>query len=215
MQHINIFTKTRWLVTIIFLTTLCIGQMWGADPSWTHTFSSTSAPTVTNNQVTVNSVTWDLSTTVGKGSPSRTSGNDNSVRAWKFGSSANHYYSNITLSTTYFSSYNVKSVEIIGCSNNANKEVSITVSQGSGNSAITIGNATIQKAYSSDWHTNSDCKKTMNTNQGSGGTLTISISPDACAFSLRQIKVTYTTASCTAPTAVAPQNGSFGGTSCF
>lgn len=30
MQHINIFTKSRWLVTIILLTTLSIGTMWGA-----------------------------------------------------------------------------------------------------------------------------------------------------------------------------------------
>ena len=40
MQHINIFTKTRWLVTIILLTTLCIGQMW-ADYSITFKTSGT------------------------------------------------------------------------------------------------------------------------------------------------------------------------------
>ena len=31
MKTINFLTKTRWLVTIILLTTLCINQMWGVD----------------------------------------------------------------------------------------------------------------------------------------------------------------------------------------
>ena len=174
---------------LVLILTIGSGNAWGVDPSWTYTF--TAAPSISNNQFAVNSATWTVSTTTGAGSPGIANGNDNSVSCVKFGGGASNYFSNITLSTSYFADYCVKSVYIVGCSNNGNKTVTISATQGTGGSAVTIGSTSITKGYDTNWHTLSACQKTMNTNQGGGGVLTISISPDACAFSIKTITVTY------------------------
>ncbi|MBQ8938750.1 MAG: hypothetical protein IJ047_00815 [Paludibacteraceae bacterium] len=202
-SSLRFLRQLRYAAMVLFLT-IGVGNAWGADPSWTHTF--TSLPTITDNQFTVNSATWSISRTTGAGSPTTTAGNDNRVSCMKFGSEVSHYYSNITLSTNYFADYKVKSVYIVACTNNSNKTVPVTVTQGSGVSAVTIGTASFKVAYSSTWQNSSDCQKTIDTNEGNEGTLTISISPDACAFSIREITVTYSTAPACA-NAVTPAEG--------
>ena len=187
-------TMLRLISVLVLIFTFGIGQMWGTESYWEHTFSS--AATTSAGDFTISQASWNLAVTVGAGSPTIGNGNDNSVTAMKFGSGASNYYSEITLTTSHFENYSIKSVEIIGCGNNANKEISITATQGTGEGIITIGSATIKQAYSSDWDSNNSCKKTLNTNEGNGGVLTISVSPDACAFSLKKIKVVYDEIAC-------------------
>ena len=175
------------LVSLICLCmlTVGVGNAWAVEKTWSYEVTA-AAPTISSNMFTVNNVTWGISTTTGAGSPTITTGNDFSIKAMKFGNGKSSYYSNITLTTSYFSDYNVKSVQIIGCGNSANK-ITITVTRGS----VTIGSATISKAYASSWNTVADCIKTIKTTKGNGGDLTISIAPTTCAFSLRKITVTY------------------------
>ena len=187
--QVNSFMRFAVVLTLIF--SIGVGNVWGTEETWTHTFSS--LPSISAGKFTVNNAEWSVNTKTGKGSPSITTGNDNKVKCMKFGSGSNHYYSNITLSTNYFTDYKVKSIYIVACTNNSGKTVPVTVTQGSGVSAVTIGSASYTVAYSADWQNSSNCQKTINTEEGNGGTLTISISPSACAFSIHQISVTYET----------------------
>lgn len=181
--------KVNWLLHVslicLCMLTIGVGNVWAVEKTWSYEVTA-AAPTISSNMFTVNNVTWGISTTTGAGSPTITTGNDFSIKAMKFGNGKSSYYSNITLTTSYFSDYNVKSVQIIGCGNSANK-ITITVTRGS----VTIGSATISKAYASSWNTVADCIKTIKTTKGNGGDLTISIAPTTCAFSLRKITVTY------------------------
>lgn len=187
MTNLLSSSVARLRFLLVMLVTICVSaEVWGE--TWSHEF--TSLPSISDQKFIVNDLTWNVTTTIGKGSPEITLGNDNSIKSMKFGSGQKNYYSNIALSTSYFSNYNVKSVEIIGCGNTTNN-INIIVTQGSNENIVTIGSATINKSYASNWNTISECIKTINTNEGSGGLLTISISPTTCAFSLRKITVTY------------------------
>ena len=154
---------------------------------------------MSGSNCTTGDVTWTLSTTTGKGSPTTSFGTQNSQSCIKLGSGKNNYYSKMTLTTSAFSSYNVSSVVLYISSNNGGSKT-IKVTQGS----TTIGTGS-QSFSSTTWVTG--C--TRNTTAGSGGDLTIEISSDATATFIHSIKVTYTAsaASHTLSSAVSPAGG--------
>ena len=142
---------------------------------------------MSGSNCTTGDVTWTVSTTTGKGTPSITFGNQNGQSCIKFGAGKNNYYSKMTLTTSAFSSYNVSSVVIYASSNNGGSKT-FKVTQG----AIQIGTGS-QTFSSTTWVTNI----TRNTTSGSGGDLSIEISSNATATYIHSIKVTYSAASCT------------------
>ena len=176
----------KFISILVLIFTFGIGQMWGALSS-PYECTFTASLTESNNQVTTGDVTWTLSRTVGKGSPTTTFGNQNSQSCIKFGSGKNNYYSKMTLTTSAFSSYNVSSVVVYISSNNGGSKT-VKVTQGS----TTIGTGS-QSFSSTTWVTN--C--TRNTTAGSGGDLSVEISSDATATYVHSIKVTYSAPSCT------------------
>lgn len=179
-------TMLKLVTVLALLLTIGVGNVWGALSS-PYECTFTSGMSMSGSDCTTGDVTWTVSTTTGKGSPSITFGNQNTQSCIKFGSGKNHYYSSITLTTSAFSSYNVSSVVLYISSNNGGSKT-VTVSQG----ATTIGTGA-QSFSSTTWVTG--C--TRNTTAGSGGNLTITISSDATATFIHSIKVTYSAPSCT------------------
>ena len=185
MTTITIFNQLtampkRLAMVLTMLLMLGVTQVWGALSS-PYTCTFTTNLTLNNKQVKTGDVTWTLSTTVGKGSPTTTFGNTNSQSAIKLGSGKNNYYSKMTLTTSAFSSYNITKVVLYISSNNGGSKT-ITVKQG--NIQIGTGN---QSFTSANWVTN--C--TRNTTKGSGGDLSIEISSDATATFIHSIAITY------------------------
>lgn len=184
-----------------------VGNAWGADPDPVLcTFPSPGS--ITNNSITVNSVTWSIETTVGAGSPSVALTNatyaSTSKSSIKFGTSKKIYYSSFSLSTNYFSSYNVSAVNVHYALNGG---VATTVTATQGNT--TIGSDTYSTGQT--WH-----DATMNTSNGTGGELTISFTTTQ-AIAIHSIEITYTTGGsqqssvCATPT-FTPAAGSYEGT---
>ena len=173
----NSFAKR---VMMVIAVVMMASSAWGRMGS-PYTCTFTALMSESSNQVTVGDITWTISRTTGKGSPTTTFGNQSGQTAIKFGSGASNYYSAISLSTSDFSTYNVTKVVLYISSNNGGSKT-ITVTQG----ATTIGTQS-QSFTSSTWVTNS----TYNTNSGSGGNLTIAISSDATATFIHSIEVTY------------------------
>ena len=116
MQNSNFFTKTRWLVTIILLLSLGVGNSWAADPTATFDFTSSSqwstwgitAPTSNstgvdlddNDEFAVNDVTMTF-----------TDGSSTVCRCWKAtGGLEFRFYSGSTVTFSVSSSYKIKSV---------------------------------------------------------------------------------------------------------
>lgn len=169
----------HFLSVFLTLLTLSVGQMWGADETWTQTFTSAGTVTITNNATTLNGKSWSIATTTGKGSPACTSVvNGYSKSGWQFGSNKDNYYSAVTLSTSAFSSYSVKSVTVV-IRLNAGVSTTVAVSQGSTN----IGSNTVNT--SNTWHT-----LTANTTAGTSGNLSIAITTSQ-AFFINSISVVY------------------------
>lgn len=177
LSNMNSFAKRAMMVIAVVMMA---SSAWGRMGS-PYTCTFTTWMTESSNQVTVGDITWTISRTTGKGSPTTTFGNQNSQTAMKFGAGSSNYYSSISLSTSDFSTYNITKV-VLYISANTNSTKSITVTQG----ATTIGTQS-QSFSGSNWVTNS----TYNTNSGSGGNLTIAISSDATATFIHSIEVTY------------------------
>ena len=178
---------TLKLVSVLaILLTLGIGNAWGVLSS-PYTCTFTAGMSMSGSNCTTGDVTWTVSTTVGKGSPTTTFGNQNGQSCIKLGSGKNTYYSAMTLTTSAFASYNVTSVVIYASSNNGGSKT-FRVTQG----ATQIGTGS-QTFSSNTWVTNI----TRNTTAGSGGNLSIEISSDATATFIHSIQVTYTAGSCT------------------
>ncbi len=164
------------LVAILFSVTR---PMWGENVTWTHAFVSPNA--VSNNAITVNGVTWSVSAEVKTGTPTIDKGNSYSNYCLKFGSGKNNCFESITFSTDYFNNYNVKSVSV-KVLHNASKEGTLSATQGT----TIIG--TTAKTFGTTW-----TELTVNTTEGTGGTLSFTYSPTDCAVNINSITVVYTT----------------------
>lgn len=167
----------------ILLVSLMAVNAWGTD--WSYTFSSTptwSPNSGTTRSMTINSATWSVSTSNSYGSPSTwgSYGSNYGSGGIKFGDSKNNYYGTITLSTDYFSSSLVSEVTV-NLLINGSVSTTITVTQGStiGSPSYNIGN---------DWH-----DFTANTNIGTSGTLTLTITTTQAIY-IHSIAVTYSAA---------------------
>ena len=171
---------SRKLFTLLFCLFLGFGQMWAADPTHTTNFTKDCSFASGTQNVTVNSATWTVTTTVGSGSPSLSFGNTYSNGALIGGTGASKYFSTIKLTTSYFSTKNVKKVEV---SLNGNTSVSKTVSAKQG--STTIGSET--KNVGTTWATYT-CSGTA----GAGGNLEVTITSGAASTAINSIIVTYT-----------------------
>ena len=166
---------------LIFLSFLLMSIWAFGALSSPYTCTFTSGMSMSGSNCTTGDVTWTISTTTGKGSPTITFGNQNGQSCIKFGSGKSNYYSKMTLTTSAFSSYNVSSVVLYISSNNGGSKT-IKVTQGT----TTIGTGP-QSFSSTSWVTY--C--TRNTTSGAGGDLNIEISSDATATFVHSIKITY------------------------
>lgn len=178
LSNMNSFAKRVMMVIVVVMMA---SSVWGHRSSPYSCVFDADLEEV-SNQVTTGDITWTISRTVGKGSPTTTFGSQNNQTAIKLGAGSSNYYSAISLSTSDFSDKDVTQVVLYISSNNGGSKT-ITVTQG----ATTIGTQS-QSFTSNTWVANS----TYNTNSGSGGTLTIAISNDATATFIHSIEVTYT-----------------------
>ena len=211
MQHINIFTKTRWLVTIILLTTLCIGNVWGADNTVTWTATSGALGTVgatsTKNQtgsISTGSYSWNYTRTLKSGTqyaPSWVGGTSNFIQLGKNGCVENIEFTTSAIPGT------IKTVSIICSSYGASHKVNISV----GGTSY-VSNANTPSGQNVD--------EVKNTTTGtSSGSITISITGGSRYVCIKSISVKYNNdapvASCTATPSigVVSLNGSFSLTS--
>ncbi len=171
--------KLKFFAMMLTCILLNVNYVWAADDTWSHTFTSTGTVTITDGATTLNGKSWAIATTTGKGSPTCTSIVNGYAKAgWQFGSNKSNYYSNVTLSTSAFSSYSVKSVSVI-IRLNGNASTTVAVSQG----ATIIGSNTVNTA--NEWHT-----LTAETTAGTSGNVSISITTTQ-AFFINSISVTY------------------------
>ena len=99
------------LLLVAVLAFSCNFMVYGESP-YVGTFPKSGS--ISNNSYTLGNVTWGISTTPGKGSPSITFGTAYSNNCIKFGSGSKNCYGSVTLSTDYFSTNDlvVKSVKI-------------------------------------------------------------------------------------------------------
>ena len=171
--------KLKFFAMVLTCILLNVNYVWAADDTWSHTFTSTGTVTITDGATTLNGKSWAIATTTGAGSPTCTSIVNGYAKAgWRFGSNKNNYYSNVTLSTSAFSSYSVKSVSVV-IRLNGNASTTVAVSQG----ATIIGSNTVNTA--NEWHT-----LTAETTAGTSGNVSISITTTQ-AFFINSISVTY------------------------
>ena len=178
------------LKTLLLLCALVVGSVsaWAEDTTWSHTFAS--PETISNNSITVGDATWNVSTTDGQGSPTISTGTYSQTYGLKFGSSKSNYFGSVTFSTDYFKNYNVKSVTV-NILNNGSKEGTLTAQQGT----TTIGSTSA--TFGQTW-----TDLTVNTQTGTGGTLSFTYSVQQ-AFCIHSITVVYTSDPVT-PTVATP-----------
>lgn len=158
---------------------LTIGvSAWGQSSTWTHDFASPEA--ISDNSITVDGVTWSVSTTSGAGSPTMTTGKYSSTYGLKFGSSKSVYYGSVTFSTDFFNNYNIQSVSV-NLLNNGKKTGTLTATQGE----TLIGSTSSE--FGTTWTT-----LTVDNTSGSGGSLSFTYSVEQ-AFYIHSITVTYST----------------------
>lgn len=162
----------------MLVAVLCAGvsAAWGQDPTWSHEFASPEA--IQNNVITVNGVTWNITTTAGEGEPTISAGNMSKAYGLKFGSSKTVYFGSVTFTTDYFNGYNVKSVSV-NILNNGSKQGTFTAQQGS----TTIGSTS--QTFGQTW-----TDLTVNTTPGTGGELSFTYSVEQ-AFYIHSITVVY------------------------
>ena len=150
-----------------------------ADPvALTSTFTKSATLTSASVADVEGVVTWDIKTTVGKGTPAITTATRSSQECLKFGSSGTQYFSTWELSTDYFKNHKV--VSVVAClDNNGKKEGTLTAVQGS----TTIGSES--QTWSNAW-----TELTATGTKGEGGTLTVTYTVEQCSY-LRYLVVTY------------------------
>ncbi len=104
MKHLLL--KTWMLITLLFV---------GIGTTWAETYTGTVANSSGNvsSSFTLNSVTWNISTTSGSGSPSITYGNAYNKKCIKFGSGASNCFGSVSLSTDYFKNNNKKVTKVV------------------------------------------------------------------------------------------------------
>ena len=119
MQNKNFLTKTRWLVTILLLTTLGIGNLWGAGTNAVFTFNTDAGLTALGITKPAKSAGTDLSGTytVGNVTMSFTNGSTN-TRVWNSNGSLDLrvYGSGGSLTFSVTSSYKITSISMTGSS---------------------------------------------------------------------------------------------------
>jgi len=175
MKHFSL--NIRWLIMSLLLA-VSVGSAWGQSSTWTHDFASPEA--ISDNSITVDGVTWSVSTTSGAGSPTMTTGKYSSTYGLKFGSSKSVYYGSVTFSTNFFNNYNIQSVSV-NLLNNGKKTGTLTATQGE----TLIGSTSSE--FGTTWTT-----LTVDNTSGSGGSLSFTYSVEQ-AFYIHSITVTYTT----------------------
>ena len=199
MQHINIFTKTRWLVTIFALTALSIVQVWGAAA----VSVSTNAVTFPKGSTSVSNGDW-----ASKGAPSSypssaTEYTINNSGSWTFSNAAD-YNSNGGLQVKKNGGYIETTI-----SSPAGVDVVIGYKVGGNSFTASLDGASSNVSGSSTSYSTMSISTTS-----TSAKLRITKNNDNAGY-ISYITITPKSSSCTAPTAVAPQNGSFWGTSCF
>ena len=168
MKHLKLF------FALFAMLALGVGNAWAEE--WNHTFKS--GETVSNNAITVDGATWNITTTTGAGSPTISTGTYSKVYGLKFGSSKKIYYSSVVFSTDYFNNYNVSKV-VVNILLNGGVSTTLTTKQGD----VTIGTSSFSKAQT--W-----TDLTTNTSKGSGGQLSFAINTTQ-AFYISSITVEY------------------------
>lgn len=154
---------------------------------------------VTDNAINLDGVEWSISTTKGKGSPTITTTTFSKTYGIKFGASKNVYFKSVSLSTDYFSSYNVSKVEI-GILLNGNVATTLTVKQGT----VVIGTATYSTGQ--QWSTLS-----VSNAKGQQGILNLTIESSNAIY-ISSISVDYESASAQQATITYDLNGGTGTT---
>ncbi len=166
----------------VFMTVMLlmgVSSVWAAE--WTYTFVSPDA--IADNAITVNGVTWNVSTVKGQGSPTISAGNSNKQYGLKFGSSATNYYSSVILKTSNFANKKVTKV-VCNILNNGSKSGFLQAKQGD-----VIINET-SKAFGQTWTDLTVDGEAEHGKIGEGGDLEITYQV-AQAFYLHSITVTY------------------------
>ena len=155
-----------------------VGNVWGADPTWTWTASSASDfGTSTSGNVTLNGKTWSVA---------RSSAiNEGSLASGCVQLGANGRAQTITLTTSAFSSYKITRVDVECSSYHANHNI-----------AISVGGTSYLAATATPYWT------TIGTKSGTGSStgnieIAFTTGSGARALYIKSITVTYTTASCT------------------
>lgn len=121
--------KQKLLKTWLMLCLLVVG----VGTSWAETYTGTFPKSGSvSDSYTLNGVTWGISTTVGKGTPSITFGSAYSNNCIKFGSSASNSYSKVSLSTDYFKNNNKKVTKVVvNAHGNVAKDVTFSIGSAS------------------------------------------------------------------------------------
>ena len=172
----NPFMRFAVVLTLIF--TIGIGNVWGADPSWTWTAGSASDfGTSTSGNVTLNGKTWSVTRS--------SATNEGSLNNSCVQLGARNRPQTITLSTSAFSSYKVTKVEVECSSYGGNHRVAISVG----------GTSYLAATATASW-------TTIDTKYGTGSStgnieIAFTTTSGARALYIKSITVTYTTASCT------------------
>ncbi len=166
--------KLKLFFALFAMLALGVGNAWAEE--WNHTFKS--GETVSNNAITVDGATWNITTTTGAGSPTISTGTYSKVYGLKFGSSKKIYYSSVVFSTDYFNNYNVSKV-VVKILLNGGVNTTLTTKQGD----VTIGTSSFSTAQT--W-----TELTTNTSKGSGGQLSFAINTTQ-AFYISSITVEY------------------------
>ena len=165
MKQKHLLTKTLLLLAVMLMG---VGTAWGEDTTWSHEFTSPEA--ISNNSITVNDATWNVTTTAGEGSPTISTGKYSQIYGLKFGNSKSAYYGSVTFSTDFFNSYNVKSVTV-NILNNGSKPGTLTAQQGS----TTIGSTSA--TFGATW-----TDLTVNATPGTGGSLSFTYSVEQAFY---------------------------------
>lgn len=130
--------KSRWLVTVILLTTLCINQMWGTKYTWTYEspdqwlFSSdNTSPGNSSGTATLNSVSWSYD----RGTAKYLGGLNSSIQ---FGAKNNVENPSFTCSA-FCSGYTITEVSVKASSYNGAHKATIKVGGSTVKSATATG----------------------------------------------------------------------------
>lgn len=168
MKH---YLLKTWLMLVCLIV--------GVGTTWAETYTgtvSTSSGTVSDNSFTLNSVTWNITTTSGAGSPTITYGNSYSQKCIKFGSGASNSFGSVSLSTDYFKNNNKKVTKVeVNALGSAKKNVTFSIGT----------STTTQEVPANAW-----TKITID-NLNVTETLKLDFALNGAGFFINQVVVTY------------------------